>query len=298
MANMSGDGNFTSKLDQVVLTSPRGALALMSALNIFLSITACLGNTLILVSLHKVSSIHSPTKSFFRCLAVSDLSVGLIVQPLYATLIMSPLIKMDVKVVFMISQVRDAFGWCLCGVSMLTSTAISVDRLLALLLGMRYRRVVTLRRVRVVIFCFWFINISLGSIRISRTDIAFKAVSIVLPLSLGISFSCYTRIFLKLRYQQVQVPQGQANEGEIPVNMARYKKSVSSILWVQLGLVACYAPWGIAVVLYVNGIRNDDAWLVSETLIYLNSSVNPILYCWKIRAVRQAVKDTIRQLYY
>ena len=80
--------------------------------------------------------------------------------------------------------------------------------------------------------------------------------------------------------------------------MARYKKSVSSILWVQLGLVACYAPWGIAVVLYVHGIRNDDAWLVSETLMYLKSSVKPILYCWKIRAVRQAVKDTIRQLYY
>ena len=196
---MSGNGNFTSKLDQVVLTSPRGALALMSALNIFLSITACLGNTLILVSLHKVSSIHSPTKSFFRCLAVSDLSVGLIVQPLYATLIMSPLIKMGVKVVFMISQVRDAFGWCLCGVSMLTSTAIRVDRLLALLLGMRYRHVVTLRRVRVVIFCFWFNNISLGSIRISRTDIAFKAVSIVLPPSLVISFFLLHKDFLQTK---------------------------------------------------------------------------------------------------
>ena len=199
--------------------------------------------------------------------------------------------------VFMISQVRGTFGWCLCGVSILTSTAISVDRLLALLLGLRYRHVVTLRRVRVVIFCFWFINVSLGSTRISRRDIAFKAVSTVLPLSLVISLFCYTRIFFRLRHQQVQVPEGQANEGEIPVNMARYKKSVSSILWVQLALVACYAPWGIVVLLYVNGIGNDDAWLVSEALIYLNSSVNPILYCWKIRAVRQGVKDTIGQLY-
>ena len=103
----------------------------------------------------------------------------------------------------MISQVRDAFGWCLCGVSILTSTAISVDRLLALLLGLRYRHVVTLRRVRVVIFCFWFINVSLGSTRISRRDIAFKAVSTVLPLSLVISLLCYTRIFFRLRHQQV-----------------------------------------------------------------------------------------------
>ena len=146
---MTEDGNFTSKLNQVVLTSPRGALALMSALNIFLSITACLGNSPILVSLHRVSYSFSE-EIFLRCLAVSDLSVGLIVQPLYATLIMSLLIKMDIKMVFMISQLRDAFGWCLCGVSILTSTAISVDRLLALLLGLRYRYVVTLRRVCVI----------------------------------------------------------------------------------------------------------------------------------------------------
>ena len=197
----------------------------------------------------------------------------------------------------MVRRVLDALGWCLCGVSILTSTAISVDRLLALLLGLRYRLLVTLRRVRVVMSCFWLISVSLGSIRISRSDVALKAASTLIPLSLVISIICYTRIFFKLRHQQVQVPQVQANEGQIPVNIARYKKSVSSVLWVQLALVACYAPWGIAVALYINGIENDVTWLVTETLVYLNSSLNPILYCWKIRAVRQAVKDTIRQLH-
>ena len=297
MANITGDENFTSKLNQLVLVSSQGTLALISALNIFLSITACLRNTLILVSLHIVSSIYPPTKSLFRCLAVTDLSVGVIVQPIYVTLIMSQLITIGVKELYMIRRVLDALGWCLCGVSILTSTAISVDRLLALLLGLRYRLVVTLRRVRVVISCFWLISVTLGSIRISRRDFALKAASTLIPLSLVISIICYTRIFFKLRHQQVQVPQVQANEGQIPVNIARYKKSVSSVLWVQLALVACYAPWGIAVALYVNGIENDVTWLVTETLVYLNSSLNPILYCWKIRAVRQAVKDTIRQLH-
>ena len=297
MANITGDGNFTSKLNQIVLGSPRGAaLVLISAFNIFLAITACLGNTLILISLHKVSSIHLPTKSFFRCLAVTDLSVGLIVQPLYATLILSPLIKIGVKELFLVDRARDSFGLCLCGVSVLTSTAISVDRLLALLLGLRYRQLVTLRRVRVVIFFFWLISATFASIRISRSDIALKVASTVLPVSLVISIFCYTRIFFKLRHQQVQVSQAQANEGYIPVNMARYKKSVSSVLWVQFALVACYAPWGIAIVLYVNGISNYVVWVVTETLVYLNSSLNPILYCWQIGAVRQAVKDKIRQL--
>ena len=304
MANITGDVNFPSNLNQALSASTRGRYAFLSAFNMFLSITACLGNALILVSFHKVSSIHPPTKLLFRCLAVTDLGVGLILQPLYATRIVSSLIKIDVNVLFLINRVRDALSWIFCGLSILTSTAISVDRLLALLLGLRYRHVVTLRRVRVAIICFWFIGVSLGSIHISRrSDIARKAASAFIPLPLVISIFCYTRIFFKLQRQQAQVqirspqgPQEQANEGEIPLNIARYKKSVSSVLWMQLALVACYAPWAIAVVLSVNGISNTEAWLVTLTLIYFNSSLNPILYCCKIRSVRQAVKDTIRQL--
>ena len=296
MANITGDGNFTSKVNQALGEIPQSTFAFFSAFNFFLSIASCLGNTLILHSLHKVSSIYHPTKYYFVCLAMTDLSVGIIVQPLYAFLIMSPLIKMKVNEIFIMAQVRYALSWIFCGVSILTSNAISVDRLLALLLGLRYRLVVTLRRVRLVIICFWLFGVFLGSIRIPRSDVALKAASILVPLSLILSIFCYTRIFFKLRHHQVQVPQGQANEGQIPLNIARYKKSVSNVLWVQLALVTCYAPWGIAVVLYVNGIWNYLAWLVTETLVYLNSSLNPILYCWKIRAVRQAVHQTIRQL--
>ena len=51
----------------------------------------------------------------------------------------------------------------LCGVSLSTSTAISVGRLLALLLGLRYRQVVTLRRACIVAFGFWFLSIVVSS---------------------------------------------------------------------------------------------------------------------------------------
>lgn len=84
MANFTGDGNFTYKPDQVFSQPQAGILTFISALNFFLSVTASLGNALILIALRKVSSIHPPTKLFFRCLAVSDLCVGIIVQPLHA----------------------------------------------------------------------------------------------------------------------------------------------------------------------------------------------------------------------
>ena len=163
MVNFTGQGNYTSKLNQTLSTSPAGIAEFFSALNIFLSITAAVGNALILIALKNVFSIYPPTKLFFRILAVTDICVGLIAQPLFATYIIFRAIKMNVNGLHYVSGIWSAvLDITLCGVSALTSTAISVDILLALLLGIRYRHVVTLRRVRVVITCFWLIASSCG----------------------------------------------------------------------------------------------------------------------------------------
>ena len=284
MVNNPGDGNITSKLNQALGVSLGKLDLLLASVNIFLSITASLGNVLILIALNKVSSIHPPTKLFFRCLAVTDLCVGLLVHPLYATFNLSRITEVSENDLYYIYEVSRVLNWIFCSVSVLTSTAVSMDRLLALLLGLRYRHVVTLKRVRVVIICFWFIGASVGSIRIWRTDIILMLASIFLTLSLVTSIFCYTRIHLKLRHRQVQqqnrVPKRQANGGGIPLNIARYKKSVSSILWVQLALVACYCPFFFLAILFVSsGKENEAAWLTTTVLVHFNSTLNPILYC-------------------
>ena len=134
MPNITADGKFTGSHNEF-RESP--TVLSFSALNIFLSITATLGNVMILIALQKVSSIYPSTKRFFRCLTVTDLGVGLIVQPFYATFLLS-------RITLVSKNVVNALSCILCAVSLLTSTAISVDRLLALVLGLRYRHVVTL----------------------------------------------------------------------------------------------------------------------------------------------------------
>ena len=158
MANCTGDGNLTITQGQASTLIPalqEGIAAIfLSVLNIFLSITALLGNPLILVALLKVSSVHPLTKLLFQCLAVTDLCVGIISQPLFATSILKTVIKMKLSLTLYVRGVTEATSFVLCTASILTTTAISVDRLLALLLGLRYRHVVTLRRVRAVMICF------------------------------------------------------------------------------------------------------------------------------------------------
>ena len=122
---------------------------LISALNISLVITATLGNTLVLIALHKVSSIHPPTKFLLRCLAMTDFCVGVIVQPLFVAFLME-IASGKWQILYLTSI---TLSFTLCGFSLATAAAISVDRLLALLLGLRYRHTVTLRRVRCLVVC-------------------------------------------------------------------------------------------------------------------------------------------------
>ena len=74
-----------------------------------------------------------------------------------------------------------------------------------------------------------------------RINIANAASSVVLILCLVTSIFCYTRIHLKIRHQQAQVqnnvPDGQQNGEGIPLNIARYKKTVSSISKHYVGAV-------------------------------------------------------------
>ena len=282
-----------------------GIAEFLSTFNIFLSITASLGNVLILVALHKETSLHPPTKRLFRCLATTDLCVGVISQPLFAVfLLLSVLAEVNGKFIFYIDKLYNASSLVLCQVSMFTSSAISVDRLLALLSGLRYRQVVTLPRVHAVIICFWLISITCGLMYFWNVNTAFT-VSFALKITfLATSVLSYLTIYLKLRQHQLQVRavlQGKPNGRQVPLNIARYKKSVSSALWVQLSLVTCYIPNTVVQIMHVfyaqlSGSKFEIACYVTATLIYLNSSINPILHCWRIGAVGQAAKDTIKQL--
>ena len=282
-----------------------GIAIFLLSLNIFLSITATLGNALILVALRNVSSVHPPTKLLLRCLAVTDLCVGLISQPLFATMILNSVTKINMNILFYLFMVMVASGITLSGVSIYTLTALSVDRLLALLLGLRYRQVVTLRRAFAAVCCFWLMSITCGLIYSFWRHLAVYTTGAVIGiLSLCISFFSYSKIFLTLRQRQAQIQFQARHErarGRIALNIARYKKSVSSIAWVQLALIVWYVPFYISVVIILlsgwRGMTMDVIMACAYTFIYSNSSLNPILYCWKIKDVRRAMKTTVRSLF-
>ena len=272
-------------------------------INIFLAVSAFLGNALILVALRKESSLHPPSKLLLSCLAATDLCVGLITEPLYVTHLMSLVHEKWNLCRYLLDSFLIA-GYTLSSVSLLTMTAVSVDRLLALLLGLRYRQVVTLKRTYVIVATFWVVATVAAMLYLRNHLITFWYGYLVISLCEVISIFSYSKIFLILRRQQTQQVQNHLQQQQqqqpsqaIPLNIARYRKAVSSALWVQLALVVCYLPYGVVSAWFKNARQTPSdflAWELTITLVHLNSSLNPLLYCWKISEVKQAVKQTIR----
>ena len=264
-----------------------------------MSVTAFLGNTLILIALHKESSIHPPSKLLLRSLATTDLCVGLTSDPLTVICWMS-VANGQRNICRYTAAVGCTMAYIFCGVSVLTLTAISVDRLLALCLGLRYRQVVTLKRTYVIVITLWVLPALLSPMWYWNPSITFLYHIIGIPLCLAISIFSYTKIFFTLRHHQNQVQDlvqqpNQTNQ----LNIVRYKKAVSTAIWLQLALVVCYQPYAVVTALATSNRRSSsvsNAWFYAVSLVYLNSSINPILYYWKIEEVRQEVKDTIRHV--
>ena len=276
-----------------------------SAFNIVTSITAFLGNVVIICALERVSSLRSPSKRLFQSLASTDLCVGLITQPLYIHSTLMPPRPADSEGCFY-TLTYSGFplrvtGFAFCEVSLLTTTAISVDRLLALFVGIKYRKVVTLMRVRVFIVCSWLFAFAIGlSSYFYTLRVTISLSCIIALLCVVTSAICYMKIYLKLRIHHATVQNQQttmAGRG-IPINVERYRKTVSSALWVQSTLFVCYLPYGILTVksLFTGvDLKSDPVWHATLCLVFLNSSLNPFLYCWKMKEVRQAVKAFTRK---
>ena len=245
----------------------------------------------------------SSSKLLYRSLATTDLLVGLISEPSAALYSVALGLERDrqywLRVCFYSAAVSTVSFTILYTVSLLTLAAISIDRLLPLLSGVRYRHIVTVGRTRTFMIWFWISSIVFASFSIWKYEIPFSFRHGIILLCLLISAACYTKIYFVLRQRLHVNHEEKAKAGENLANIARYRKTVFTALWVQLTLVICYLPYSIVIaIVTVNGSSPflHALWGFSAALVYLNSTLNPVLYCWKIRSFRNAVKDTVKQL--
>ena len=231
-ANYSSDTEANSKsgFETVVIAN--------CILNAPLMLLSIIGNALVLVAILKTPSIRSPSVIFLCSLAVSDLLVGLVAQPVY--------IAAEIARTVRYFQAADTVGFAGCGVSLATMTAITVDRFLALHYHLQYPNLMTTSRAIYTIITIWFI-ITLFSFSIlwSRS-IQYFLAAFCNTICLLVCLVCFIKIHRIVRRHQLQIQlQQQAVENSIDTNnhhIRQSTKSAKSIFIYFLVMILCYTP--------------------------------------------------------
>ena len=264
------------------------------ALNAPFMLVSTLGNTLVLAAIVRTPSIRSPSMIMLASLATTDFLVGLIAQPLF---IADELIMKN----HVLNALSSMIGFALCGISLATITAISIDRFIALQYHLRYATLVTNSRVICSIVAASLIILICSGLRL-WDNVGFHLLFAMLTgVCLVISTLCYIKIYQIVQRHRVQIrSQEQATKSHVIQNRTekmRLKQSALNTFVFYIFMIACYSPSYI--LLFLFGISYSTwktEWTISTTVVFMNSSLNPVLFCWRIRQLRVAVVKTARDM--
>ena len=290
----------------VKLVSYRQGFSLVfCVLNFVFSLVATLGNLLVIRALMKNSTIPATVKKLFLSLAFSDLAAGLCSQ-LMAAIISAVMLKMasgEDDLAFFCPTVLIVhlyFQYLLVVASFLNVIVIAFDRLLAVSLHLRYQELVTPVRVTIVLVSLWLTSCVSAFLHIFLVKGISMATAVISVVGYVLTTVAYLRIYKVVKYHQNQIytqnlQNAQAREAH------KQRKSAYNSSFVFVVFVACYLPFLPSTMLYWKNASEISflvAHFASIFLIYLNSSLNPFVYCWRYPEIRQSVKSTVKQIFH
>lgn len=276
--------------------STETVVIIICVLNAPLMLICIAGNTLVLAAIKRTPSIRSSSMTMLCSLAVSDLLVGFITQPFFLASLLT-----RASLIEKMSKIT-AFG--LCGVSLCTMTAISVDRFLALQYPMRYQSTITAepRAINTLVVIIWINNFLFSGLYVWNWPAYFSVIATGACLFILVSTFCYIRIYRIVRHHQIQIQaqqqaaQQNSTDGN-QFNMVRMKRSALNTFIFYIVMVLCYFPIIISLCIASIASKNlPEVWHLADTVVFLNSSVNPLLYCWRLGEIRKAVLKILKQI--
>ena len=280
-------------------------MLILCVLNLVFPIVAILGNLLVIRALWKASSIPATLKTLFLSLAVSDLAMGLFAQPLFGAVI-AVMFKMTVTgdynsdlfcpSVVIVCHFSLFFLAC---TSLLHVTFIAFDRLLTIFLHLRYQELVTPNRVSIALVCLWLTSGAAASIFILLPNNNDRVSEVFELIGLLITTVAYFRIYKTVRRHQNQIQSQCQTLNAQAMEALRERKSAINALIVYIVFLACYVPYlCCTILLLVDKLRVSflAGYQISLFLILLNSSINPLVYCWRYREIRHISKNIVKDI--
>ena len=286
----------------LLLIGEQHAILVNIIANVSLALTAVAGNVSILLSFALVSTLHSTSNNLLFGLALTDLGVGLVVHPLYIFVLYGLYHNaLPHCIVMAVYSIATSF---LAGISMLYITVIGMDRYLAIRLNLRYREHVTETRINITQIVLWVTNALLSLVWLEGFHVYSTLAAAIIVISLLLIFAVYTKLYKVVKRHKAQIHSqnvSQMSQFET-CRLKRLRRSAVNTLYVFFAFLLCYLPFFIATA--INKMSADSpkkvgviAYEYTTTLMLSNSSLNPLMYCLRLREFRSAVKKTYRKIF-
>lgn len=265
-------------------------------LNGIFCITATVQNLPVIAAILKTRSLYTPSNVLLCSLAMTDLATGCVVHPIF--------------IAFKVQLLHDHFSCTLAlikegmviytGVlSMLTLLAISLERLIALRVHLRYRELVTIPRVLTVVVTTWLswgLVVCAWPLGLGIYVVSLVSVVIIMVVAVALAVICAI-IFRILRRHQNVIRDQTKFHAEEAKTLSRSRKSAAAILYVVVLFFIFYSPCAYATIVFNVtkdfNIGQNILWDITVTVALMNASVNPMLYYWKMGNIRRAVKNVL-----
>jgi len=263
-------------------------------LNSIFSILGTIGNLLIIVVILKTPKLRRVSNFLLLSLAVADLLVTMIAQPMQITTVAAKTFGH-----FCIPQVDftyDVMANFSCSCSLFHLAAISVDRAIAITKPHDYQSIMAKKGLRVMIATCWGTALLFVSLRAPFPETLFLSVALILINYLTITVS-YTIILFQITRERVirNMPEGNS---KVSRNALMERRVAGTIAIVILVFSICWFP---LVAFYVSIRKGLSRTLVGipymwiRTILLLNSSMNFLIYSFRIDHFRSAYGKIIRQ---
>lgn len=285
-------------------TAQRVINILLAVLNFPTALCAVVENFILILTIWKNTHLHKPSFVLLGCLAVSDLLTGLVSQPSLVAYGIAKHYKnwtatCTTTILVILSIV------VLSGVSVSMLTVMSIDRFLALHYHLRYGEIVTVPRVLVIFAAFWPVFLIILIPRIFNEIMIFTILlSTGCTISLIIILLCYWKIYKITKKHRAQIQDleraMQHASGLTNEQIKTGKKSSFSFFIVTVIVLGFSIPYLIfCTLLIVLGFQSFVVSLgdLSFTLIAITASINPVIYCWRLQELRNAVKRQVKLIF-
>ncbi len=274
-------------------------------LNAFFAICSSIGNLLIVIALWKTPSLHTPANILLGWFAFCDFLLGFFAAPAFIVFKTSEIAK-DFQLYCGSRLTYEFCSQTALNASFVVLTFMSIDRYLSLHLHLRYREVVTKKRITTSVLIVWLLSVSVTISRFWVKNQTFLFITkSVNFLCLCVIVMVYLKILVLVRRHQVQITELTVFQGpsfdrrgslrSLFADFARFKKYAYTVAFIVVLIVSCYVPATIVSFCkeYICTEQEEHAkilYTLMATFVFFTTAVHPLVFIWRMREVTDAIK--------